>query len=297
MTVDFSATPEDSPTNSESDTPMFAPIPAWERGKKRRGFGARRAPAPVAAQVAAEPRSFTPADDLSPPSVSAAPLHTGPMMADPVATRPAVDQMGGVDPTDTSFIAGPAFASSGRARRNTSTAPIAIAAGIILVGGLAAAGWYASQPHNTGVAELTPGGATTTTTTTDSSGGDQLAQTTPPPAPVAKAKTTTTTTTHSSGRPAASHRAAASRSASDETADVSANAPTQAQPAPVQAAPPAASAAQPPAAAATPNPPLVLNLPQAPATTATPPAQQAAPTAAAPSDTTPATPPTSAPPQ
>ena len=43
MPSDFISTPEDFSTDKESESPMFAPVPAWERGKKRRGFGGSRA--------------------------------------------------------------------------------------------------------------------------------------------------------------------------------------------------------------------------------------------------------------
>ena len=39
MSVDFNSTPINRSTTSETDAPMFAPIPSWERNKKRRGFG------------------------------------------------------------------------------------------------------------------------------------------------------------------------------------------------------------------------------------------------------------------
>ena len=143
-----------SPINTPNgETPMFAPVPSWERGKKRRSFGGR------GSRVAAEPRSFAP--------------EFSPEPGDPVPTRPVTlsedarayeARMDTVDPTDTSFATAPIYAGA-TARRNNGAAPIALAAGIILLGGLAAAGWYAYQPHDGGVAELTPGSPATTTTT------------------------------------------------------------------------------------------------------------------------------------
>ncbi|HEX2818422.1 MAG TPA: hypothetical protein VHN39_18665, partial [Phenylobacterium sp.] len=142
-----------SPINTpETETPMFAGTPSWERGKKRRSFGSR------GSRVAAEPRSFAPEYAAEP--------------GDPIPTRPVTlsedarayeARMDTVDPTDTTFASGATFADR-TARKGNGAAPIMVAAGIILVGGLAAGGWYALQPHNTGVAELTPGSPATTTT-------------------------------------------------------------------------------------------------------------------------------------
>lgn len=267
MTIDFSSTPGGGPTNSESDSPMFAPTPAWERGKKRRSFSGSASREP-------EPRSF--AADTS--DRDPAPVMTG-------ATAGGMAS----DPTTDSFAAAPSYATRPGHRRS-ATAPLVIAAGIILVGGLAAAGWYYTKPHAQGVAELTPGSATTTTATATTAGaplpGEQVAQNTVPPAaapeavppeaapPVAPSRsmTTTTTTTHKAG-PTVTHRTkttvARARTATPSAADVGADAATRA---PAQAAP-------------TPTaPPLVLNLPSAsqpapvqttpaPAPTQTPPAE------------------------
>ncbi len=250
MTTDISATPDNSPTNTSADSPMFAPVPAWERNNKRRGFGGGRS--------AAEPRSFEPA--------------------------PAIDAMGGVDPTDANFAAGPTFADRTR-KPASSNVPVAIVAGLIVLGGIGAAGWYAMQPHGApGVAELTPGAATTSTTTTTPDGSTTaVAQNTPLPAaaapPATKAITTTSTTAHSSGG-AVSHRtttvARAHRapSVSETAADASTTAPVT---------PPLQRAAPVTPPATMPAPPLVLNLPQvapAPApATVSPPTTQAAPPA------------------
>jgi hypothetical protein len=253
MSNDF--TPINTP---ESDAPMFAPIPSWERGKKRRSFGGVRE-----SRVAAEPRSFAPTE---------APSTT--LSGDAMAYETRLDT---VDPTDTSFAGTPVYADRNVARKGNGAAPIAIAAGVILLGGLAAAGYYAYQPHNAGVAELTPGSATTTTTdvasTAPVAADQQVAQNTAPTRP---AVATTTTTTTRAKAPAQQRTTvtrtasrAASRSASDTAANASANAPVQAAPAPMPMPTPAA-----PAAAAPPAP-LVLNIPPA----------AAAPTATAPADT------------
>jgi hypothetical protein len=232
----------DTPNTTADESPMFAPIPSWERGKKR-GFGRT-------SRVAAEPRSFAPVERDT-----------------YLETAPEMDHISQVDPTNTAFAAAPIYAT--RTQAKSSGAPVAIAAGLILIGGMAAAGWYYTQPHSqTAVAELTPG-ATTTITTSDATAPiaatapSQMAKTAPPPVVVKTKTTTVATRTASVSRTKAP--AASSRAAGDHSANASA-----------RAVMPTPSAA-PPAAAATPAPPpLVLNIP--PATIA----PQAAPQAAAP---------------
>jgi cytoskeletal protein RodZ len=305
MTIDFSSTPDDSPTNTESGGSMFAPTPAWERSKKRRMFGSRARSAD-ATRVAEEPRSF------------AAEPETETLAGDQRAY--AFDPIG---PTDQSAFAAagePAFATtpsyaSVTERRKTSVAPVAIAAGIVLLGGLAATGWYMAQDHTGGIAQLTPGSTATTTTTAVTGDQMQTAQNATPqaalpaasasasapnaaaPAPVTH--TTTTTSTHSSAPASVTHRttavahakAPASRSAADAGTNASATLP--ATPQPYQGG---SSAAAPTPPAATPAPPLVLNIPPATTTQAAPVQTAPAPTVTAPPPTT-ATPPTPPPSQ
>jgi hypothetical protein len=262
MTNDFS--PID-PSESESEGSMFAGTPSWERGKKRRGFGGRTS------RVADEPRSFT---------------------AEPSDTPAAYEaRMDTVDPTDTAFAdpgfaGGATFADRSR-RKGNGAGPILVAAGVILLGGLAAAGWYATQSHNAGVAQLTPGSTTTTTQVASTAPtADQPAAAPPaaepappaaaPPARVHSAVTTTTRTP----RGATSHTTVThARPAAEAGADASATTPARPtpMPAPTQAAPPAAA---PPA-------PLVLTIPQTQAAPAETPVTP---------QTAPATPPTQTPP-
>jgi len=287
MATDFRSTPDDfTPPTDVEDMP-FAPAPAWERGKKRRGFGMGRT-----SRVAPESRTFAAEPE---PAIVTTP---GPAVA--AGETPFYETQADAD---TTFVATPAYASRSAARKGSS-APVAIVAGLIVLGGLAAAGWYYTKPHGAGVAELTPGdnAAATTTTATSADAAaaapgaatPQLADAgPPPPAPVTRHTTTTTTTTSHTTRSLAPARGASAshtrsaRAASDESADVSASATVQAPP---RAAPaPAPMPAAPPPAAAAPAPPLVLNIP--PAST------QAAP---APTQTAPApapTPPTQTPPQ
>jgi hypothetical protein len=230
-----------SPINTPDDeSSMFAGVPSWERGKKRRGFGGRTS------RVAAEPRSFA---------------------AEPSDTPAAYEaRMDTVDPTDTGFASGATFADR-TTRKGNGAGPILIVAGVILVGGLAAAGWYATQPHNAGVAELTPGTTTTTTQVASSAPADQLAPPTTVPAPptsAAPTRSVTTTTTRAPAGAVSHTTVARARPAAESSADASATAPARQAPAPMPAQAPAA----PPAAAAPPAP-LVLNIPQAaPATSA-----------------------------
>src|ERR1700754_1756398 len=78
ISVDFNSMPTTEPGLGESETPMFAGIPSWERNRKRRSFGGGK-------------------------SHSAAPT----VAAEPVATRNAAY----MEPTDTAFAAEPVFAT------------------------------------------------------------------------------------------------------------------------------------------------------------------------------------------
>lgn len=166
MSVNFTANPGSGTSTEDS---VFAAVPSWERNKKRRGFSGSR---PTAAQ----------------------PLTAAEQVV--VETRPPTG--------DSVFAAPPAYAAS--ARRPSGVAPLAIAAGILAVGGLAAAGWYAYQPHETGVAQLTPGSTSTRTTVTPVESSGQIAANTPAPAAVptpaaTRSSITSTTTTTRTATP------------------------------------------------------------------------------------------------
>lgn len=216
MAMDNTMTPGDSNLDADStlgsDGSMFAPIPAWERGRKRRTFGRTSRPASRSAAtdtVAAEPRSFGREADGD----------------EDLTLRQD-------DAADAALAAGPAYAADTRARTSSSVAPIAIVAGIIALGGLAAAGWYATQPHDNGVAQLTPGTTSTTTTTTGPAAAPTAMasnQALPAGAPGTTTTQTTThvssdsppattTTTHAS-RSTVSHAAAARSSATARSVD------------------------------------------------------------------------------
>ncbi len=145
MPTDFTSTTDTAPIG-ETESPMFAPIPSWERNRKRRGFG--RATRTV---VAPETRTFA-ADDMDDgPALMTETIATRPVLTDPMLRDEPL-----MTPSGTAFAEAPAYARTTTVRSN-SAAPVAIAAGLIALGGLAAAGWYASRPHDAGIAQLTPG--------------------------------------------------------------------------------------------------------------------------------------------
>jgi hypothetical protein len=210
MPIDSTITPD--------DTQMFAPIPSWERNRKRRAFGASR-PARVTTTTVAD-------DTLDPLD---APADT-------------LTDSGGL------FAGAPIYATRAPVRRSGGAA-MAIAAGLIAVGGLGAAAWYATQPHDSGMAQLTPG-STATTTTTVTPGAMALNDAKPAAAPATHVssavnpapRTTTTTTTTRIARA----RPASSRSADDAGVNASATLPQGPMPYTGQAVNPAPA----PAAAA-----------------------------------------------
>ena len=145
--------PTDFPT-SDSDqisterARSSRPVPAWERNKKRRGFGSRGAAASRPSPAASPPNS------PPSPSRSSRPSPTRPVRR----TEEAVGQ-GSPDRDRLRSHASTSPRRSSAARRgNGAAAPIAIAAGIILISGLAVGGLVRHPTrHDTGVAELTPG--------------------------------------------------------------------------------------------------------------------------------------------
>ena len=282
MPVDFTANPDDDPTTTESEGPMFAPIPTWERNRKRRGFGARSSVKP-----AAEPRTFVEDRD---DRVEAAALGAGTGMA---AGGLAADTRDDLAATDAPFASAPIYGDRRTTTRRGSAAPMAIVAGLIVLGGVAAAGWYASRPHDTGVAQLTPGAVSGTTTDTSAAPptDSTLAQNAAPvpsaadtqaaaPRHAAAAPVRTRTTTVARARAPSRSAAAAGVNASATLpaapAPYSSSAQT-ARPAPVTPAPTQAA----PAPSATPAP--------------TPGPADTAPTP--PTATSPTPPPTETPPQ
>jgi hypothetical protein len=142
------------PSGSVTDSEMMRVTPIWEqRGKKKKGFGRAASAAPAAA----EPRTF---DEPMPTSPMDAPRVESDPMAHTAAHERRIDmqsgsQMGRDEPG--------LIAPAGRVRakpspRRSSIAPAAVAAGVVALVGVGAAGWYASRGDD-GVPELTPGSA------------------------------------------------------------------------------------------------------------------------------------------
>lgn len=163
-----------SPTDDEGL--LFAPVPAWERGKKRRGLGGLGSAKKTSTTTAAEPRAFdtTDATTYRDERVTAAPLDT----------------RTGFGPSDTSAaddgIASPIIRTrTATTRKAKSGAPgAAVALGVLALAGVGATGWYLSQDNDDSVAELTPG-------VTDTSATALATAPTTMPAPVATETRTT----------------------------------------------------------------------------------------------------------
>ncbi|WP_309087570.1 hypothetical protein [Phenylobacterium sp.] len=162
-------------TNSVTEAPLMAATPIWEtRGKKRRGLGRASttgAAAPTATPAAAEPRSFDapmsagherpisetrPMTDMRPSEPS---MASSAAVTDPMTGRPDMTDHTAGHEADSGLVA-PIGRGHTRAEpgRRSGMPAAAIAAGVVALGAVGAAGWYASR-SNDGVAELTPGAA------------------------------------------------------------------------------------------------------------------------------------------
>lgn len=133
-------------TAGDAEGSLFAPIPAWERGRKRKGLG-RGKPAAAAAPVAAEPRSFD--SPMDRPMTETRPMTGSAVHAD----EDAHGEAGLVAP-----IGRTRTRTAGPARKSGMPAA-ALAAGVVALGAVGAAGLYVTQQDD-GVAELTPAPAT-----------------------------------------------------------------------------------------------------------------------------------------
>ncbi|MBX3484203.1 hypothetical protein [Phenylobacterium sp.] len=157
---------------TEQDGVMFAATPAWERGRKRRGLGPKKAPRTAAATpaVAPEPRTF--AAEREDPMARNAPLRrpvdrvdqTTAYAMGPAAATPTI---GETLEAEDAGLAAPIHRPS--AHRNSAktgvktggVSPAAITAGavaVIVAGGI---GMFAMRGGDGGVPELTPGATTT----------------------------------------------------------------------------------------------------------------------------------------
>ena len=176
MATNFTGSePEVTPTTG--DSPLFAATPVWDRGRKKKGFGARRAtPArnePAATVVAPETRSFTQDAYAAPPLGEQAdrPLTDRPMdrhvqrPLDRPVERPI--EAATVTPSvlatpmseteaDSPMLAPISRTRSVKARQMSGASPVLIAGGVAAFIAIGAIGWYASRPPS-GVPELAPG--------------------------------------------------------------------------------------------------------------------------------------------
>jgi hypothetical protein len=285
MSVDYRRTsPGDAP--GESETPMFAGAPMWERGDKARH--ARR-------------QLFRDANEADEPAAARA-TAAEPISADEATRETAMSPNG----DDAPFVY-PATRTTGR--RERSLAPAAVGVGLAAIAALAVAGYYATRPADRA---MTPGGAPATSIAAAPAPAalpTSLAQNTPPASAAAQAAgtsaaapaaTTTsrsvTTTTRTTRAPAEQRtttitatpeRPVTSPSATD--AGVNTSAATS-----VGVTPPVPSTAAPPPAVdtaptlpASPTAPPVNTMP-APATTPAP--STTTPDVTPPSATTPPTP-------
>jgi len=275
MPVDFSA-PEGAASPQNEDT-MFAPTPLWDRQPKtRRG---RRAAASRAVRD---------------PAIDAGEAGAG---AGVIGATTAAE------PADAAYETQPAARGEATPSRRGGVPAGAVAAGVAAVAALAAVGWYASRPHDTGVVELTPGAPATreialNTAAPPPSAAEAPVTSTPPrPAPQAQpaktsreptptTRTARTATTPRSRTALAAHtstrvRPAPSDSAAVAGVDASATAPMIATPPPS----PSTSTSTTPMGAAVNPAPVNPVIPASPAPT-TPSGAAAQPSAPATTDPT-----------
>ncbi|MDB5448715.1 MAG: hypothetical protein JWQ97_4032 [Phenylobacterium sp.] len=190
MSVDMNATGGRTP---EDESSMFAPTPVWAREtKKRRGRSGRSTPAGATA------------DD---PVLDAGEAGAG---AGVIGATTAAE------PVDTIYET-----QAVRTVERRGVPAGAIAAGLVAVAAIGGVAWYAMQPRDNGMAQLTPGATTTTTTsqtalnTATPPSAAQLPvsadATSSPPTPADTATTpaeTATTTTHRTASTTTHHAAA-----------------------------------------------------------------------------------------
>lgn len=218
--------PRISPTEAEGV--LFAATPAWERSRKTRRFGARKA-----TQAVTEPRSLPPSATMTNSTLAA---------------------------DETPFAAAPALATRTTRVKKAGPSPtvIAMALGAVVV--LGGVGFYALQPHG-GVTALSPGQPTTSEVAVApiTPDVDVATNTLPQPATAAAPRIARPSVAAPSvAAPSARIRSAraAAPSAEGNAANVSATLPdgpqpystvNPAAPAPIEAAPPVQEVAPAPA--------------------------------------------------
>lgn len=150
---------------TEDESPMFAPVPAWERGKKRKGLGGMMAPKRVAETRTFETTDATTYRDERP--AMAAATGAGLTAATMDTRRDAYDTTTTTTTTtanDGAFAAPIGRTSRTATRKSKGGVPgAAVALGVLALAGVAGAGFYMAQDDEPAVAELTP-------MTTDTSG-------------------------------------------------------------------------------------------------------------------------------
>ena len=151
---------------TEQEGVMFAANPVWERGKKRRGFGRKAAPAATVAPiptVTPEPRTFAAERDYEEPMALDRPIDRPIDRPDPVTTyamgpAAATPSTLAAEEPDAGLVApiGRPTTRVDRQPKSRGIGPAAIAAGAIALVAAGGVGWYAMQDRD-GVPELTPG--------------------------------------------------------------------------------------------------------------------------------------------
>jgi hypothetical protein len=155
--------PDSSKPATDEDGGMFAAQPIWERNQKRKGLGKRRSASPAAAApVSPEPRTFAAERDYDEPMALDTPVtapadRAADTYAERATTGPAANS---IQAAEADAGAAPRASRLTRAPKSRGVAPAAIAAGVVALGALGAAGWYMSRDRE-GVPELTPGSTTT----------------------------------------------------------------------------------------------------------------------------------------
>lgn len=159
MSMNYNQNPQGSSADIDSpegETSVFAATPIWERsGKKRRG-----------ATVRSVSGSKTPNAVVAETQPVIAPGHDSTLTREAASYRAAPPYGGGYgtttaepltsrEETTDSIVAAPRTRAAPAKRSGVPAA--ALAAGVVALGGLAAAGIYATQPRDSGIAELSPG--------------------------------------------------------------------------------------------------------------------------------------------
>lgn len=163
-----------------------------------------------------------------------------------------------------------------KAKQRTSVAPMAIGLGALALGVVAAGGWYAMQPHDTGVAELTPGAPTDAITV---AAGPTL----PAPAPMSEAMAPAPAASPTEVRqtPAPARTVARARPAQTQSAPSAGDAgvnTSASEALPSAPLPYSATTGQTPSTTVNPTPPAAMSTPPAESTVTTP-SPEIAPTA------------------